>query len=235
MPLENSWQAKALAKEYFFPAQRFEVYRNGQSRGVLDIEGFQAAGCSGFGFATGLLRPPLADTQQSERFIAFSQGFPGQRNYAGELPLEASQRALAESMTQANYAERGLSTELLSRLQIDAVQALSLNQGQTQGLMVASRILAGPDSSSGCNSHALLLLLEQSGQGWVPRLELYKTDTQAEGMCSGYSFISSFRTEPASDYLLIEGWGYEWNWYEIYRRTPNGNYHQEFSGGGGGC
>ncbi len=228
-------QVEAIVGQFFKPGQTYEAFRNGQSKGTLKLTEYNPAGCSGFGFVSGKMNPPVPEDRRFERFVGFTSGFPGRRSYAGSSPVTATQRKTAESLARKSYTSKGITAEQLKRFQVDDVQSLKLNQGKSPALMISSRLGPLPGSDTGCHTHQLMLIAELKGKNYVPKLELLKKDTQAEGICSGYNFISSFEAEPQSEYLLTQGYGYEWNWYEIYKRAADGNYHQVFSGGGGGC
>lgn len=222
---------------YFKPGSQLDVFYNGLSKGVFEVKSYEPPGCSGFGYVSGALSPK-PDTDYVN-YLGFSSGYPGQRSYSGGFAPDAALKTQALKLVQELYTQKGLKPEQLKRLQIDQLDGLIFSQGE-RAVMIASRIMssgaAGTDSNPmGCHSHHLLLVAGQQGKQLVPRLELYKTDTQAEGECSGYSFLSSFRLTPQSDYLMLEGWGYEWNWYEIFKRRADGSFEQVFNGGGGGC
>lgn len=227
-------QIRMISDQFFKPGKAFEIYRNGQATGELKVSSFEPAGCTGFGYVSGVLSPPVKD-ERFERFVTFTPGFPGRRTYAGSQPVSEAQKQEALALARKIYSERGVSAAQLARLSIDSLQGLRFEDGKREGLMLATRLAAAPEDPIGCHSHHLLLVAEQAGGKLVPKLELLKKETQAEGMCSGYNFVSSFETGPGAEYLLVEGFGWEWNWYEIFRRTPEGTYTQEFSGGGGGC
>ncbi|MEZ0367756.1 MAG: hypothetical protein ACAI44_01580 [Candidatus Sericytochromatia bacterium] len=236
LPIDEQKEAiDRIAGDFFKPGQAYGLFRNGQALGQLKVTEFSHSDCSGFGFAGATLDPAVPTEDLFTRFVAFTPGFPGQRTYAGAGAAEAALKQQALELSRSYYAAKGLRPDQIARMQLDDLQALKLNQGKTPGLMISSRIGAPAQSETGCNTHHLLLVAELTGHGYVPRLELFKKATQAEGECSGHTFVSSFQAEPESEYLLVEGWGWEWNWYEIYQRTADGNYKQVFNGGGGGC
>ncbi|MEZ0375303.1 MAG: hypothetical protein ACAI44_39815 [Candidatus Sericytochromatia bacterium] len=236
LPIDEQTEAiDKIVASYFMPGQAYGLFRNGQALGQLKVTKYSRSDCSGFGFVGSTLDPAVPTEDLFTRFVAFTPGFPGQRTYAGAGAADATLKQQALDLSRSYYAAKGLRPDQISRMQLDDLQALKLNQGKTPGLMVSSRIGAPAQSETGCNTHHLLLVAELTGQGYVPRLELFKKATQAEGECSGHTFVSSFQAEPDSEYLLVEGWGWEWNWYEIYQRKTDGTYGQVFNGGGGGC
>lgn len=228
-------QIQATVDQFFKSGQTYAAFRNGQLKAELKVDKHNPAGCSGFGFVSGAMSPKVPEDKRFERFVGFTPGFPGRRTYAGSTAVSAVLRQTAEGLARRSYQTKGITADQLKRFQIDDVQALRLNRGLSPGIMISSRLGPVPGSDTGCHTHQLMLIAELKGKIYVPKLELLKKETQAEGMCSGYNFISSFEAEPNSEYLLTEGYGYEWNWYEIYKRAGDGNYHEVFSGGGGGC
>lgn len=234
LPAETEIDAiQELVQAYFVPDKRFDLIQNGLIGKQLKVSEFFPPGCSGFGFIAGTIEPEAK--QIGSRFLTFSSGGFGDTTKSNSFEPDQRQKNQLIQLVRNTYSQRGLSEEALEGLTIDEIQGFRLSKGKVPVLAVASRVFQGNALARLCHSDYLLLLAEPEGQELETKLELFKSDTQAEGECSGYNFVSSFRLGSDSDYLLFEGWGYEWNWYEIYRRTLIGTYEQEFDGGGGGC
>lgn len=231
LPLDNEVAVQTLVGQFFAPATLYPVWRHGQRQGEFRVQAYHPPGCSGFGLVSGSFRGPSAQSKQP--YLGFSSGYPGTRTLIQASPLTSKVKQEALILSQQFYQREGLTAEQRKRLTLEQVTPLDV--GGRSHLLISSRIERGPETIHACHTHQLTLLAEQTPGGWVNRLELLKSDTQQEGECSGYEPLGLFDNGSGTPHLALEGHGYEWNWYEIYRQAPNHSWQQIFNGGGGGC
>lgn len=236
MPEKEEPAMTAMVNTFFRPGTVFPIYDSGTPQGNLTVQAFSTLGCFGFGFVSGKVNAPKDTFKdgQNSRIMAFSPNFPGARVFTGLQPTTPALEKQALTLSQSVYAKHGIKPNEIKHLKRDDWQAIILNQGKTPGFVIESHIDVQPTQSreGQCHTHHLLMVAEQHGQTFVPRLELYQAPT--EETCSRYTFLGLFQAGP-EEHLAVEGLGYESNWYQIFRRSAQGQYPQLFNGGGGGC
>ncbi|MGV3523326.1 MAG: hypothetical protein ACO1RX_03840 [Candidatus Sericytochromatia bacterium] len=222
---------EAIVERFFIPGTLYPAWLHGQKQGEFRVEAYHPPGCSGFGLVSAPFSGPANPSQPS--YLGFSSGYPGTRSLTAAPPLTPQLLHDGVTLSQQFYRREGLTAAQLKRMKLEQVTPLKL-EGQLH-LLVTSRIKRGADTPHSCHTHHLTLLAEQTAAGWTPRLELLKSDTQQEGECSGYTPLGIFDNGTGTPHLALEGHGYEWNWYEIYRQAPDHSWQNIFNGGGGGC
>lgn len=222
---------EAIVGRFFAPGTRYPVWLHGQKQGEFSVEAYHPPGCSGFGLVSGRFSGPAAQSELP--YLGFSSGYPGIRRLTETPPLTPQLQQDGLTLSQQFYRREGLTAAQLKRLKLEQVTPLNL-KGQLH-LLISSRIARGPETLHSCHTHQLTLLAEKTATGWTPRLEMLKSDTQQEGECSAYTPLGVFDNGTGTPHLALEGHGYEWNWYEIYRQAPDRSWQQIFNGGGGGC
>lgn len=218
----------------FYPSKSMApLFLNGQNVGQFLNGAYQSPGCTGFGSMKGTLKSPGAGIEKGTS-LSFSSGFPGTRQYnQGSLPITDALKQQMTTLTQEQFLKKGIAKVDLKRMKVDEIKHFYLH-GQKVAFM--SSYIAHTDKSMQCFTDSLAIMAEQTGQSYVLRMTDFKSATKNnDGDCEQLGFLSTFALGSQPDHVVLEGTGYEWGWYEIYKWTPQGLYERVYLGQDTGC
>lgn len=210
--LDHSMQRESL---------ELKMQLNGELRNYFQHGAFVPSDsqCVGAGRWTGRYR-----TLWKRPLIAFSQMFPGIRNYPGNYPTRAF-NAQAQKMSREAYQRRKIAS---NQMRIIQTIPFTLLNGKRTFFVVSSEIAAS-GKEPGCGQHSLFLLIEKVGRRYLTRHERYQNNLKT---CISHHFVSSFTTDNTIDQILLMSQSNQAQWFDILKYTSSSGFKQIYHGGG---
>lgn len=210
-PPSTSEAQKVFLTQFFKPLQEFSLYGFGELKNLFQSKSQgQAPLCS---LNT---QGQRAQAAPSGEFLAFSEGFPGVKQYIGTYPTSKFNNPV-KKLALNHYRQAGIKNT--QGIVWGQIRPFTLKNGTQILIPVESHI---PGSSRDCPQKRGFSLFEKVGRNYVTR---FKAITPG---CRKMSLISSFATGQQVDKILFKVQEERSHRYEIYQSNAKGHLVQIF-------
>ncbi len=143
---------------------------------------------------------------------------------AGRLPIRLDVPPPARTLNEETarvlatqvMVTHGVSDRDLERLALRDLKTFSIRGGKGSAAFVSAWL---PEDPHRCeNTDSVNLIAERVHGSWEIRWQRFIDRADNEG-CEDRSVTAVMRTSDGRDALLVNGFGYEWDWYEILVRS----------------